>query len=151
MGWWPSLRRLWEAERTVCPSPERTGSPPSAILKRNKKIIMKEIFALRCHIFIVFLSKLLGEAGRRIAGPPSLAHQPLGGGLTPPPLRRPIAGGHLAFTRRGLRPPLPSCARHLRHATTKWILPTWVTFRVGLASESHWMCWYSPFTCGPHQ
>ena len=46
---------------------------------------MKEIFALRCHIFIVFLSKLLGEAGRRIAGPPSLAHQPLGGGLTPPP------------------------------------------------------------------
>jgi hypothetical protein len=43
-------------------------------------------------------------------GFPSLAGQPPGGDLTPPP-RRPTAGWHLAYARQRLRPPLPHVPR----------------------------------------
>ena len=97
-GWRASLRRPREAERTIRPSPEGKGPPPSATL--SLEILRYNFFFKKSHV---------SWQRRRVeAGSPSLAGQPLGGGLTAPPPAN--CGGPPGLCHAEAEPPLASCA-----------------------------------------
>jgi hypothetical protein len=84
----PSLRRLREAERTIRPSPEGTGPPPSAttIFRHSMSDNLSHNFFKE---EFYFFSRGGWQRRRRWAGPPSLAGPPPPGGLTGPPAGQP--------------------------------------------------------------